>query len=193
MAPVEMEELSAEIQVALPSIAEKHLMLLIQHLAEKGVHSKDDMPQLDAADLREVLPPGDAKKLLVHFNAKCEEEGPCLADGRNTELETKQAKEEEVCEEAPWNICDELLSIGEMPQATIRDIERLQEQASQAHVKLLRSLREGDRLRAERHKKLLQETIEEETRAREIRRQNQEAAIELVKFAALGLKTLLKL
>ncbi|KAH9375373.1 hypothetical protein HPB48_006535 [Haemaphysalis longicornis] len=64
----EMEELAAEVRVALPYITERRMKLLMKYFEENGVHSKGDVSKVEAVDLVNMLGTTDAKKLAAYFH-----------------------------------------------------------------------------------------------------------------------------
>lgn len=184
-----MEELADEIRVALPYITERRMDLLMKYFAENGVHSKEDMPRLEAVDLVNTLGTADAKKVTAYFNygrafhdvkserARTEqmEEVKVAYEELNTRLDEEHAKRQEVHEEVLCDVDENVMKISEMHDATLEHINETQKQAAKANEEVLRKLQEEEDLRAERRverKRKMEEELRRLERERSIPAQN---------------------
>lgn len=192
-----MEELAAEVKVALPYITERRMGLLMKYFEENGVHSKSDTSKLEAVDLVNTLGTADAKKLVAYFNyghvfhpggVRTEElDGTKVAYKElNTKLEEEHAKREQVYEETLCDVDKNVLEISEIHDATLGKVRETKDQSARAHQELLQKMQEEERLSAERRAKRQRE-FEEELKTLESNRSNPGRAI------LRGLESVLKI
>lgn len=180
-----MEELVAEVRVALPYITERRMDLLVKYFSENGVHSKSDVSKLEAVDLVNTLGTADAKKLVGYFKyghvfhdvasekVRTEQvEGVKVAyEELNTKLDEEHAKRQEVHEDILRAVDDNVMEISEIHDATLEDIKETRKQAAQANEEVLRKMREEEKLRAERRAES-RRRMEEELKRLESKRSN---------------------
>ncbi|XP_077538106.1 uncharacterized protein LOC144150145 [Haemaphysalis longicornis] len=186
-----MEELAAEVRVALPYITELRMKLLMKYFEENGVHSKGDVSKVEAVDLVNMLGTTDAKKLAAYFHYgrlfhNVNDQGARTAELNgmkvayeelNTKLDEQRARRQQIHEETLRDVDQNVLQISEIHDARLMDIQKTETQASRVHAEMLQRMQEEDRLRAERRAQRQRET-EEEIRRLEAERRNPARAMQ---------------